>query len=66
MLNFTNKAFDQMPFTIKMAVVFSRFSSAIMTFRNDNFSTRSSDSLDKRLGIVTFIGNQTFKSNICD
>ena len=63
MLDFTNEAFDQMSFPIKMPVVFSTRLSAVTTFGNDNFSARSSDSLHKRFGIVTFVGNQAIKNN---
>lgn len=66
MLDFTNKAFNQVSFSIKMAVVFSTNSSAVTTFGNDDFSARSFDSLHKRLGVVAFIGNQTIKNDIFD
>lgn len=63
MLDFTNKAFNQVSFPIKMPVVFSARLSAITTFGNDDLSARSPDSLHKRLGIVTLVGNQTIKNN---
>lgn len=63
MLDFTDKAFDQVPFPIKMAVVFSACSSIVTTFRNDYLPARSPECLHKGFGIVAFVGNQTIKNN---
>ncbi len=53
-----------MSFSIKMPVVFSARSSPITTCRNYDFDTERSDSLDKRLRIITFVGNQTIKAQV--
>ena len=63
MFDFTNKTFNQVSFPIKMAVIFSARSTAVMSWRNDDFSARSSNTLDKGFGIVSFVGNQVIKNN---
>ncbi len=61
MLDFTNKAFDKMSFSIKMNIVFSACSSAVATCRNHRFDTASCNSFDKLLTVVAFVGNQIIK-----
>ena len=63
MFDFTDKAFNQVSFPIKMPVIFSARLSVVTAFRNDDFAARLSDSLDKLFGIVTFVGNQAVKNN---
>ncbi len=53
-----------MTFTIKMPVVFSARPPVITTCRNYDFDTALSDSLDKRRGIIAFVGNQTIKAQV--
>ena len=63
MLDFTNEAFNQMAFAIKMPVVFSARSSVVTTFGNDDLSACPPDFLHKRFGIISFVGNESFKNN---
>ena len=64
MLDFIDKAFNQVPFPIKMRVVFSPRLSAVTTFGNDHFFACPPDFLHKRLRVVAFIGNQTIKHDV--
>jgi 6,7-dimethyl-8-ribityllumazine synthase len=60
MFDFTDKAFDQMTFSVKMPV--NRSLMPIITARwNDDFRTRMVDRFNKRLRIITFISNQITK-----
>ncbi len=47
-----------------MPVVFSPRPPVIATCRNDNLDAARSDSLDKRFGIIAFVGNQTIKAQV--
>lgn len=53
-----------MPFSIKMPVVFSTRSPHVATLRNHDIPAAASNSLDKWLGVVTFVGNQIIKYQI--
>ncbi len=53
-----------MPFSIKMPVVFSARSPRVATLRNHDLPAAASNSLDKRLRIITFVGNQIIKHQI--
>ncbi len=46
-----------------MAIIFSTGLPVVTAFGNNDFSACSSNALDKRLGVVAFIGNQTIKNN---
>lgn len=64
MLDFINKAFNQVAFPIQMPVVFAPIRPAVATFGNDGATAARSDCLNKRLGIVTFVGNQKIKREV--
>lgn len=53
-----------MTFTIKMPVVFSARPPVVATCRNHNLDAALSDALDKRFGIIAFVGNQTIKAQV--
>ncbi len=63
MLDFTDEAFNQVSFPIKMPVICSARLSAVTTLGNNDFAARMSDLLHKVFGIVTFVGNQVIKNN---
>ena len=62
MLDFINKAFNQVSFSIQVPVVFAPGLSAIATFGNHGAAAAFSDCLNKGLGIISFVGNQIIKS----
>ena len=62
MLDFTDKAFNKMSFSIKMPVIFSARLSVVATRRNDDFSARPPEALHKGFGIIAFVGNQAIKN----
>lgn len=64
MLDFINKAFNQVAFSIQMPVVFASVCPAVATFGNDGGGAALSDCLNKRLGIITLVGNQIIKTEV--
>lgn len=64
MLDFINKAFNQVAFSIQMPVVFASICSAVAPLWNDGGGTALSNCLNERLGIITFVGNQIIKTEV--
>ena len=57
MFDFTDKAFDQMSFTVKMPINFALIQIPAAR-RNNSFRAQMFDCFNKRLRVITFIGNQ--------
>ena len=61
MLYFTDKAFNQMSFTIQVPVIFAT-QLFIRPRRNNHRCSVLDDRLDELFRIITFVGNQSFKN----
>jgi hypothetical protein len=57
MFDFTDKAFDQVPFSIKMPVKLPLITIPVAR-RDNSFRARMFDCFNKRLRIIAFTGNQ--------
>ena len=66
MLDFVDETFNQMPFFVKMHIIFTQFL-AFGSGRNNSFSfVLFDDQPDKIIGIVRLIGNQPLKIEVDD